>query len=247
MVSNLEPIPFRELLDEELKRLGSLDSATLALDIPHIAGWTVHSVVGHIGWVLRFVSLCVEASPEDPPPRSSVGEPPVGSDVIGWFEQSVSMATSAIDNADLEEARPTWIGPQPGHWWLRRIAQEVAMHRWDVENAVGQPEPINPQLARDGVDEVLEVFVPNRLQFDVLDADGSTIHLHATDIDHGEWLIHVTADAVRWEHAHAKGDVAARGTMSDLLLMMWGRISPSQLEVFGDVELLERWQRAATF
>ena len=40
---------------------------------------------------------------------------------------------------------------------------------------------------------------------------------------------------------HAKGDVAARGGASDLLLMMWGRIPVAQVEVFGDASLLERW------
>ena len=46
---------------------------------------------------------------------------------------------------------------------------------------------------------------------------------------------------------HAKGDVAARGTASDLLLMMWNRITPDRLDVFGDGDLLTRWQRAARF
>ena len=40
---------------------------------------------------------------------------------------------------------------------------------------------------------------------------------------------------------HAKGDVAARGAASDLLLMMWGRVPVTQVEVFGDASLLERW------
>jgi hypothetical protein len=41
---------------------------------------------------------------------------------------------------------------------------------------------------------------------------------------------------------HAKGDVAARGSASDLLLFLWGRVSAERLEVFGDAELLARFR-----
>ena len=41
-------------------------------------------------------------------------------------------------------------------------------------------------------------------------------------------------------HEHAKGDVAARGTASDLALLVWGRRRPS-VEVFGDEAALDAW------
>jgi predicted lipid carrier protein YhbT len=41
---------------------------------------------------------------------------------------------------------------------------------------------------------------------------------------------------------HAKGDVAARGTASDLLLFLYGRIDADGLDVFGDAALLARWR-----
>ena len=60
-------------------------------------------------------------------------------------------------------------------------------------------------------------------------------------------MIHIGADGVEWQQAHEKGDVAARGPVSDLLLMLWGRIPPSRLQLFGDASLLDRWQAAAKF
>ena len=45
---------------------------------------------------------------------------------------------------------------------------------------------------------------------------------------------------------HAKGDVAARGTASDLLLFLWGRVPADTLEVFGDADLLARFRQAIT-
>jgi predicted lipid carrier protein YhbT len=69
------------------------------------------------------------------------------------------------------------------------------------------------------------------------------VHLHCTDLD-GEWLVTLTSPRPTVERVHAKGDVAARGTASDLDLFLWGRIGGDALEVFGDRELLDRFQGA---
>jgi transcription-repair coupling factor (superfamily II helicase) len=55
------------------------------------------------------------------------------------------------------------------------------------------------------------------------------------------------SDGVRVTREHAKGDVAARGTISDLALLMTGRLPPARLEVFGDTVHLDRWFRAVRF
>ena len=70
-----------------------------------------------------------------------------------------------------------------------------------------------------------------------------TVHLHCTDID-GEWLISSGGGEVTVTREHAKGDVAARGTASDLLLFVWGRVPADALEVFGDTDLLARFRQA---
>ena len=121
------------------------------------------------------------------------------------------------------------------------------MHRWDAHAALSSPEPIDARLAADGIGEVFDLFAQHRLQFDVLDAAGASMHLHATDIDHGEWTVRFSDDALSWEHSHVKSDVAARGPVSDLLLMLWSRIPPSRLQLFGDASLLDRWQSASAF
>lgn len=251
-MNRLEPTSYQRLLATDTARIASIDPGALTNDVPHLEGWTVHSVVGHTGWLLRYISSNLDAPPDDAPPRSSIGEPPVGTDVLAWFAQGADQLQTKLAEADLDEMHPSWLGPVPASWWLRRVTHEIAMHRWDACSAADRTSPdeteqIDTDLARDGIDEMLEVFVPNRLQFDALEGSGETIHLHATDAPDGEWLINLQAEAVTWEHGHAKGDVAARGSMSDLLLLMWSRLPASALEVFGDASLLDRWQRAAKF
>ena len=104
------------------------------------------------------------------------------------------------------------------------------MHRWDAESAVDAPAPLAPEVARDGVGEFLEV---------VLGGAGAslpgTVTLVATDTG-GEWT------------AGRDGDthVAARATASDLVLLLYGRLPPSAVDVEGDVSLLESLLDAAS-
>jgi uncharacterized protein (TIGR03083 family) len=245
-MSELSPDEYFQRLDAEVELLAKTGPDTLTRPIPHITGWTVHSVIGHIGWVLRYVDQCRAAAPEVPPSRAVVGEPPHGPEVLGWFTDAADAVRRSLSSAGLDDLLPTFTGPLKTSWWLRRLSHELALHRWDVEAASGTPGPIDAEQAVDAVDEVLEVYVPTRMHFEVLAGGGETIHLHATDVDHGEWMLTLGPDRVEWEHGHAKGDVAARGTASDLLLLLWSRLPPARLQVFGDATLLERWQTAAT-
>jgi uncharacterized protein (TIGR03083 family) len=239
-------VDHRHLLEVESGTLGQVEPDDLGVHIPHIDGWTLQKLVGHAAWVMRYATAALDARPEAPPRRSSVPEPPVGPDVLGWYADGRDRLLSGLDTADPDRPVPTFTGPQPARWWVRRLSHELAMHRWDAEAALGSPQPVDQALARDGIDEVFEVFAPIRLDLERLGGSGQTLHLHATDTD-GEWLCTLGPDEITWTHGHAKGDVAARGPVSDLLLLLWGRIPPSRLEVFGDTELLQRWQRAAAF
>ncbi len=238
---------YRRFLTEETARLQSTSVDHLDIDLPHIEGWTVGAVLGHTGWVFRYVTAVLGSTPDKPPSRRDIPEPPIGEPVLEWFAESAALLTAKLDSVDLETVVPTFTGPQPAAWWIRRVAHETAMHRWDAESAIRSPQPIDPGLARDGVDEVLETFAPTRLNFDTLAGNGEVMHLHATDIDDGEWLITLGPNEISWTTGHAKGDVAARGPVADLLLTMWSRLPPSRLELFGDAGLLDRWQAATTF
>jgi hypothetical protein len=121
------------------------------------------------------------------------------------------------------------------------MAQETAMHRRDATDGL-----IDADLAVDGIDEMLELFTPRIPEDRLAGLDGS-IHLHATDTE-GEWLVRLSPDGISFEHGHAKGDAALRGTAQDLLLWTWNRAPvDDRFEVFGDVDLLETWKTAVVF
>ncbi|HLM65554.1 MAG TPA: maleylpyruvate isomerase family mycothiol-dependent enzyme [Acidimicrobiales bacterium] len=219
---------------------GVASTRDLATAVPACPGWDLERLVGHIGRVHRWSAGWAAAGA-----APSVERPPGGPDVVAWSAAGTQELVAALAEGDDDAIGPTWAGDRPGIFWPRRMAIETALHRWDAEAAVGAPAPIHAELAVEAIDELFDVLVPERAA-GALAGAGETLHLHATDVA-GEWLITLTAEGPHVERSHAKGDVAARGTASDLLLFLWNRVGADRLTVFGDAALLDRWTTSVTF
>lgn len=211
------------------------DPAAPVLSCP---GWDRADLLAHVAGVHAWVRTQLAAGTAERVRLSSVEGPPDGEDLAAWFETGAADLVTALEAMDTTLTWPTWAGPQPGTFYPRRMAQEVAVHGWDAE-----PHPLDPALSVDGVDEHLELFAP-RIPGERFAEVHGTLHLHATDID-GEWLVRMTPEGISFEHGHAKGDVALRGTAGDLLLWAWNRVPvDDRFEVFGDDALLRTWRQA---
>jgi uncharacterized protein (TIGR03083 family) len=210
-------------------RAGPLDAP-----IPACPGWDVAQLAGRLGGVHRWVVGWIETGE-----GGRWGQGPEGPAVVDWFEAGVVPLLDALRSLDAGATIQSFIGEQPASFWPRRQAHEAAVHRYDMQAARGDAEPIDAPLAVDGIDELLEVFVGTRRR--VVTGAGETIHLHATDHE-GEWFITLGPDGVTWEHGHQKGDVAVRGTASDLLLFLWNRVGPDAVDILGDASVIDRWR-----
>lgn len=239
---------FLDALRTESEALSGAARGNLAAAIPAVEGWTVGEVVVHVGqgshWITRIVrdGLDGHAALE-----SLDADPDTGDEdaLLSWFDDAAAQLVGALEAAGPDAVGWTFSGGANtfDYWWRRR-AHETAVHRWDVESARGTPRPIPRDLAVDGIDEFFEVFLP-RVGGRVT-GEGQSLHLHATDDGladgAGEWTVTFGADGLTWERGHAKGDAAVRGPGSDLLLLLWNRMPPSRLEVFGDATVVDRWQ-----
>lgn len=226
-------------IERESDALLAAATDQLATSVPSCPGWSMERLTGHLGRVYRWTTGWVTTGES-----IHVERPPEGQAVLEWTASGREQLVGALEHADLTGTRVTWAGEQPGMFWPRRMALETAIHRWDAQSAVAEPAPIDAELAVIGIDEALDIIVPQRAGdgIETLDAADASFHLHATDVT-GEWLVTVTAppEHLHVERKHAKGDVAARGTASDLLLTLWNRVDLGRLEIFGDRSLLERW------
>lgn len=124
--------------------------------------------------------------------------------------------------------------------WARRLAQEVLVHRWDAQDAVGLTTPLDPELASDGVDEYLGLLFRGLVTDD--NRPHGSLHLHCTDVT-GEWLARFDDDTYVLTREHAKGDAAWRGPAEPMLLGLWGRSCDrtDEMEVLGTAEVASSW------
>jgi uncharacterized protein (TIGR03083 family) len=213
------------MLTEHLAReYALLDAAITAADpdapVPTCPGWTAADLARHITtvYIHKAESMRLDAFPDPWPP-----------DEVGTLADAYAALLAQFVVRDPADPTPTWFDPdQTVGFWVRRMAQETSIHRIDAELAAGRPvTPIAPDLAADGVDEVLGwiVYAPVawREDFPMLDtADTRPLELSA---DGHVWTVKASPDGVRVEPGRGAGTPAATvsGTPDALCRWMWGR------------------------
>jgi uncharacterized protein (TIGR03083 family) len=211
--------------------------------VPSCPGWTVSDLLVHCASGDYWARSIIEQKTTERVPTELPEDPPTGDALAPWFLAGAHALIDALSAAD--PSTPVWTfspADRTARFWFRRRAHETSIHRYDAQLAAGMmAEVIDAPLAADGVDEFLTFFVP-RWGKDAV-GTGETLHFHCTDVD-GEWLLVGSEDGVTVTREHAKGDVAARGSASDLMLFVWGRVPASQVEAFGDEDLLHRFAAA---
>ena len=223
--------------DESRALVAAAESAGLDARVPSCPDWAVADLLGHLGTVQRWAAGIVESRATEARFPADVGKPTDPAALPEWVRAGSAHLVDVLTDTPPEADLWTFAGPGVAAFWSRRQAQEVALHRVDADLAGGTPTPLAAALARDGIDEFFDVIAPLRLR-ERLVGNGETVHLHCTDGE-GEWLVRLTPDGAEVERAHAKGDVAARGTASDLLLVLRGRRGTDAVEVFGDAAVLD--------
>ncbi len=240
----MDPDDYLDAITRESATLAdSAARAGLDAPVPTCPEWTVADLLEHIGNVQRWARITVETRATERIAWRELPDPPPPAELLDWFREQAPALVATLADTDPATAVWNWTDDLTARFWFRRQANEVAVHRVDAQSAAGEVTPIDPALAVDGVDEWLFMF-PFRPGGPIA-GGGETVHLHCTDTAealHGEWLATLDGETVAIERIHAKGDVAARATASDLDLFLWGRVPSSDLEVFGDAALLERFR-----
>jgi uncharacterized protein (TIGR03083 family) len=221
------------------------ESAGLEARVPSCPDWDVSDLLEHIGQVHRWAAANSMRDADAEFWSSREIDAPAPPARAAWVREGATEVVAALDR---DPDTPAWtFGDFPSlvGFWQRRQAHETTMHRVDAQLAAGSVDAIAPTIAADGIDELLWLL-PLRAWVKPDPSRSGTAHLHCTDVE-GEWLLEFTPEGMRTERVHAKGDVAVRGTASDLLLWCGGRGSVEALEVFGDDARLRMLRDALTF
>ena len=209
-----------------------------SLGVPCCPDWRVGDLVWHLGEVQWFWATAIEQRVSDPQviEGAKPSRPKRYADVVTWGRSQLDRLVQNLESTADDVPVWTWALDESDHnvgFVRRHQVQEAAVHRWDMQSAAATstPDPVDPEIASDCIDEFLAVQLP----FVVTEKKplSGSVHLHCTDVA-GEWFIEPDG---RVDRAHATGDVGIRGTASDILLALYDRISVDALDVTGNASL----------
>ena len=228
-------------------------SMPLDTSVPSCPGWTLGDLVVHTGIVHRHKTETVAGGWLDEAPPEP--EEPDG-DVVMWFAAGVDEMLEVFRLHDL--SRPTWtwcIHDHKADWWVRRMAHETAIHGVDAQSAVGEPPSLDPELATDGVDEILVEMMTGGPDWSTVTPMEGVVELATPDRRWGLRRATLSGTSpstgTRYEALdtfvfdEAKPDTVIGAEPSTLDLWLWGRAPLSAGSVSGDPSLADQVRAVA--
>lgn len=237
---------YRECLEADLHRMVEVGAGIPGRAVPSCPDWTVDDLLRHVTHVYLHKVACMRLGREPqgwPPPHD--GQPaPAG------LRRAYAELAGEFDRRPPSEPAFTWYDPdQTVGFWLRRMAQETLVHRYDAELAAGATTAVPADLAADGVDEFLVAFVGFLTRRYADDEDVARVLAGAGElaVRCGElgWLVRpgpagaeVTRLPAEPTAAERAAPVAVSGDPVAVLLWLWRRAGDDTVTLSGDAAAL---------
>lgn len=214
-----------DVLDIEGERLATSATGTdPEAEVSHLPGMRVGEVVRHVGSVYRMVVAWLRDGSR--PTRWQRAPAPDQSDT-DYLRAGLLQIVDELGRHDPEDGAPTWWPEHANYgFWYRRLAHETTVHRVDVQLAgaravVGE---ISPEVALDGVDELMSLWFTHRLGvLGVTDLRPSRVEVRTGG---RRWIARVTPTGTSAWRADG-GDEPTDATVSSdpvgMYLWLWGR------------------------
>ncbi|MGH3762997.1 maleylpyruvate isomerase N-terminal domain-containing protein [Actinophytocola sp.] len=241
---------FASQLEHVQRQAGALRAAAVSAGpdaaVPTCPEWTVQRLVRHIARVHNWVVLALRAEPGAETVRAE--RPPEDWDsLLPWWDDA--LRTMLAELRTMGPDAPAWVfdarAASTAGFWARRQAHETAIHRLDAEHAAAGSAAASavpslvfePDLAADGIDELLTLVIPRRLDRERPEAEG-TILFHAADAGRA-WLVQLKHGEVPevGPAGDTDADASVVGTADAVYRAAWHR--PSTAIVTGDRALVE--------
>jgi uncharacterized protein (TIGR03083 family) len=211
-------------LRDELDAFGDCLDGDLTVPVEHCGEWTLYDLANHLGGGNLWAAAGVTEQRGDHRPEPAPRDP---ADLRKWFADTADTLLTVLA---ADPAGPAWTfyPPHTVGFWRRRRCMETLIHRWDAENALGTPRPIDAALASDGVAEVFDTMAPRQIDSGRARPPEYALRLTATDTG-GSWTYGPGAPVA-----------TLSGPVVRLLLLLWGRLSEGEFTWEGDREAGQR-------
>ena len=226
---------------------------TLSVRIAACPGWDMGDLVRHLGmihlWAAANVAfpesdwLDVEELPDLvrywPDLTGENGDYPADTELVAWYRDTLANLIEVLTSAPADVAAFTFLpAPTPLTMWARRQASEIAIHRFDAEQARGIPSHFDPAFATDMLDELLCGFAPRPRTIDI--ERPHVVHVHAEDT--GEhWYVAIGPERSETSRDGDTADLTLTGSAADLYVKLWNREPDSGITMSGSADLMGLW------
>jgi uncharacterized protein (TIGR03083 family) len=223
-------------LADDYERLRDVAARDLTAAVPSCPGWTAANLVGHVAEVYlhKTEAMRLAAWPDPWPPELSGEEP------IALLDRAYAALTAEFAARAPGDKAATWYDPdQTVGFWIRRMAQETVIHRLDAELALGETvAPIPDDLALDGIDEVLHLFLAYGSQvwaeYFASALKGKPGYTISIRVPGGGWLVTTSESGVEVvNNDAAEADATVSGAPDAVLRWLWARGEDSALTIHG--------------
>lgn len=234
-------------IEESGHRLAeAAETAGPLTEVPACPDWQVRDLLLHTGGVHRWAREFVSGRTvplELPEAHDIADDIPTDSELPEWLRVGCTALVASVRSAPHDLRCWTFLrASSPLAHWARRQAHETTVHRVDAEAAAGKVGPVEPALAADGIDELLDCFAvrSQRMRLE----SPHTLHVSATDTG-SDWTVLISngRPVVRRGGPDGAADTTLRGTAHELYLALWNRAPLWPLHVAGDATVVEAWPR----
>ncbi len=236
----METSELRHHLDVEYARLRAAlpaDGLT-GIRVPSCPDWSLDDLVQHVGEVYWHKVDCIRLNARPSPNASGSGRYPheepdlTGLSSVQVLEQGYARLNEIFEQYPPEAPAWTWFEPdQSVGFWIRRMAHETAVHRFDAELAVGTPTEIDAGLAEDGIDEVLACMLVSDIEPGDYPAGRPDVQVRTGT---RSWFVRFDPDGLSVD-TQGEATTVIHGGASDLELWLYNRIAGEKLGYTGDL------------
>ena len=216
---------YRELMAKDYSRLLELtQSVDLTARVPACPDWDIEQLIRHTALVYLQKAETIRTGVK--PQGRWVPEDVLALDPVALLEHCYGRLTSEFDSHEPSDPAESWVPEdQTVGFWIRRLAHETAIHRYDLEAALGDPRPIQPDLAVDGIDEVLTVMFERGRSAQSADAAPESTSGNLVLESGGKtWSVRLLPYDIEVSHEVGESpDEVISGDPNDILVWLWGR------------------------
>jgi uncharacterized protein (TIGR03083 family) len=228
---------------------GDLDVA-----IAPCPGWNMRDLVRHLGMIHLWAAANVAFPESDwldvsdlpdlvrywPELTGESGEYPDDAELVDWYRDTLANLVEVLKSAPADVAAFTFLpAPTPLTMWARRQASEIAIHRFDAEQARGITTHFDPPFATDMLDELLSGFAARPGRDIAVDGE-RVLHVQASDVDE-HWYLTISPQGFETSRQGNDAELTVAGTAAELYLSMWNRTPDSTVQLIGDTSLMDLW------